>query len=134
MWVTLWALAWSEIIDDTHASPVKGMVKDLETAPLYCLEREGCAQPALTRECCWWSLWKETEVEIISGICQSCTTSIPHLHFCHMNLFPRKVYSHFQTRVQLQMLGVSFHWQHSCSFQSIRFKSDSIKCFLEALW
>lgn len=39
-------------------------------------------------------------IEIISSICQSCTTSITHLHFCHMNLFPRKVHSHFQTHVQ----------------------------------
>lgn len=39
-------------------------------------------------------------MEIISSICQNCTTSITYLHFCHMNLFLRKVYSYFQTRVQ----------------------------------
>lgn len=44
---------------------------------------------------------------MISGICQICTTSITYLHFCHMNLSPRKVYSYFQTRVQLQWLDFS---------------------------
>lgn len=39
-------------------------------------------------------------IEIISSVCQSCTTSITHLHFCHMNLLLRKVYPYFQTQVQ----------------------------------
>lgn len=65
-------------------------------------------------------------IEITSSIWQRCTTLVTHLHFCHMNLFPQR-FIHISKHVFSSMAGNGFfHWQHSCSFQSIRFRSESI--------